>query len=552
MWTEADLPDLTDPATIGRGRAYARSGRVVAVRRRGDAVEAEVAGSETYRVRLTGSSWSCDCPVGVSGAFCKHCVAVVVDLTASESGPNGEASDSLAPVPPASAPTSPLDAWLATLDEDRLRDLLDQAAASAEVRALLAREHSADTGDLTEAKAQVEYWLKPSRRFYEYRQANAYVADAQHVLQLLAAASGTRPSLDLLRLVERAITLTVRTILRSDDSSGAQGDQIHTLLRLHTDVAAGLAGDLPAKERRRLATWLHAFRFTGEQDFFDPDVAAYAAALGPVGVERYRALVEESAGDHSDLSAVRYSRGRLAVLDRDAEAIVAVIGDGLTRAHQVVDVVQALDEAGFDRLAVRHAEAGLALPRSPHHTVLVDRLVRDAVERGDLAEATRLRHAEFSLAPGSRSLAAMRSAARASGEWETLRADAEHHLAEKAPWEWLGVLMNEDRDEEAWDFARAHPDAARAGQSWERLCARRVRTAPADTLPVYRDLVTQVLERADRGNYITAARLLTALRAAADAADRPGDFHAFLAATVEANRRRPTCLAEFRRAGLAV
>lgn len=545
MWTEADLPDLTDPATIGRGRAYARTGRVVALRRRGDSVDAEVAGSATYRVRLTGSSWSCDCPVGATGAFCKHGVAVVVALA-----PPGAESDDTGP--DAATPASPLDTWLATLAPGDLRDLLSRAAASsAEVRGMLAREHAAHTGDLTEAKAQVEYWLKPRRRFYEYRQANAYAADAQPVIDLLGDAAA-RPSLDLLRLVERAIALTVRTILRSDDSSGSQGDQVHTLLALHAKVAEGIADDLPAKERRRLATWLHSFRFAGDQDFFDPDVAAYAEALGPTGVERYRALVDESEAAGGDRFAVDYARGRLAVLDRDAEAIVRVIGEGLTHAHQFVKVVAALDEAGFERLAVVHAERGLALPRTHHQDVLVDRLVRDAVERGDVAEGTRLRHEAFTLAPSSRTFAALRSAARESGAWEALRTDAERHLAEQAGWDWLGVLMGEDRDEEAWDFAQANPDAARAAQAWERLCARRTRTAPADTLPVYRDLVTKVLERADRGNYVAAARLLAALRSAADAAGVPGVFDDFFAVTVEANRRRPTCLAEFRRAGLPV
>ena len=74
----AALTALTDPATISRGRAYVRSGRVVELSERGGVLRALVQGSDLYRVRLTGSGWECDCPVGVTGALCKHCAAVVI------------------------------------------------------------------------------------------------------------------------------------------------------------------------------------------------------------------------------------------------------------------------------------------------------------------------------------------------------------------------------------------------------------------------------------------------------------------------------------------
>ena len=41
---------------------------------------AKVLGTEEYRVRLQarddGLDYSCDCPLGTDGEFCKHCVAV--------------------------------------------------------------------------------------------------------------------------------------------------------------------------------------------------------------------------------------------------------------------------------------------------------------------------------------------------------------------------------------------------------------------------------------------------------------------------------------------
>ena len=111
--------------------------------------------------------------------------------------------------------------------------------------------------------------------------------------------------------------------------------------------------------------------------------------------------------------------------------------------------------------------------------------------------------------------------------------------------------MNEGRDDEAWDFAVEHPDAARAASRWPELCARRANRHPAETLPAYRRLITETLEVTDKRNYMQAANLLIAMRRAAESAGEPDGFEAFRAEIVEANRPRPTCIAILRKSGLA-
>lgn len=54
----------------------------------------------------------------------------------------------------------------------------------------------------------------------------------------------------------------------------------------------------------------------------------------------------------------------------------------------------------------------------------------------------------------------------------------------------------------------------------------------------------------DRRAYATAARLLVQMRVAAIAVGREDDFDEFMQATAAANRRRPTCTAAFKKAGL--
>lgn len=152
---------------------------------------------------------------------------------------------------------------------------------------------------------------------------------------------------DLLAVVERALTLTVRTITRNDDSSGHQGSQVRSLLDAHVVVASG--------------------------------------------------LVERTAESGKHNSAVEHARARLAILTGDADQIVTTFGGDLTTQHQAPAVVTALDEAGLHDLAAVHAYLGLAMPPGHRHVLLVDRAVLDARETDDTGRAvTRCRSARTS------------------------------------------------------------------------------------------------------------------------------------------------------------
>ena len=97
-------------------------------------------------------------------------------------------------------------------------------------------------------------------------------------------------------------------------------------------------------------------------------------------------------------------------------------------------------------------------------------------------------------------------------------------------------------------FAVEHPDAVKG--HWGQLCARRAETAPAETVPHYRRMVTETLATTGRSSYLAAARLLVRLGAVCTATGTTAEFVEFMATTVETNRRRPTCIDELVRAGL--
>ena len=80
-----DVARLAGVRTHRRGLEYAGTGRVLVTGRSAGVLTASVLGSDTYDVRLgfgpAGLEHACSCPLGVDGAFCKHLVAAIVEVT---------------------------------------------------------------------------------------------------------------------------------------------------------------------------------------------------------------------------------------------------------------------------------------------------------------------------------------------------------------------------------------------------------------------------------------------------------------------------------------
>jgi len=77
--TKKKILELAGDVYFKRGQEYFADGCVEDFRQKGDSLGATVLGSALYSVRLWQIrgriNYSCDCPVGSDGEFCKHLVA---------------------------------------------------------------------------------------------------------------------------------------------------------------------------------------------------------------------------------------------------------------------------------------------------------------------------------------------------------------------------------------------------------------------------------------------------------------------------------------------
>ena len=88
------------------------------------------------------------------------------------------------------------------------------------------------------------------------------------------------------------------------------------------------------------------------------DPVRYASALGEDGIAAYRHAVAARPSD--DSFAASYARERLAILDRDIDAIATLLGGDLSTPYRFVRVAEAMAELGRDDDTLAWTARGIA------------------------------------------------------------------------------------------------------------------------------------------------------------------------------------------------
>ncbi len=532
MWLE--LTELADEGSFGRGQDYARRGLVEITASTPDLVRAAAHGSSTYDVVLHARDWSCSCPVGVSGSFCKHLVAAALLA-------DGDGDDELPDARPEAAASAELEAvgaWLASMPEQDVLGVLEELdRLHPQAIEALSRLRGRASGDVS-ALIPLLRSLR-TRRYLDWREANDHGRRAHEAVDELEHALTPAAAPALVPLLETALADLLKVISRSDDSSGIQGDAAQRLADLHVAAAS-----LARPDADRLARWLVKNVFDDDV-FLELDVVRYADALGDRGVATYRRELDKRLAAKPDSWSGRHARKRLAVLDGDLDEIVRLVGGDLSSTFSYIELVGALLEAGHEDAALRYAVDGTRIGPSWHQTPrLYDAAVRLLRARGDDEEVLRLRRQQLADLPTESSYASLRTAAKACRVWPTERLAALDVLLERSPRSWLVVLLDEGETDLAWEASRdLQLDTAMA----VRLVRERTKSHPEDAYDTYAALIEESLRVAGQRNYRQAVAYLQELRRACAAADQTARYAALVADLLETHRRRPTLVAMLRR-----
>lgn len=391
---------------------------------------------------------------------------------------------------------------------------------------------------LDELRAQIDRGLR-TRRYLGYYESRAWASEAAPVIEAIRGALAASPSAELLGLIERAVGRVVKVILHADDSDGMIGDLARELLDLHTQACdAGVADPL------KLARWMIRFCFD-DQDFFEVDPVRYAGALGELGLAAYRREVRQRREAGDDSFAAQYATERLAVLDGDVDAIVVLLGGGLSRPYDFIRVAEAMEELGRDDDVLAWTQRGIAEINGWQVAQLYDLAARVYDRRGDRETLLQLRREQHGHMPSASTYDLLQQAARAVGTWPDEREAARSTLSDNDRGALVDVLLADDEPETAWRVATERGDWDAGDRRWMRLAVARETSNPGDALEVYLRLADKELETTGRAAYTRATRILTQAKLTAARAGRTAEFAEHLDGLRERYRRRPILIAMF-------
>lgn len=390
---------------------------------------------------------------------------------------------------------------------------------------------------------------------HRWSAANAHGRDMHEAIDILEQDAEAGPA-ERYAVTHKALASAIKVIARADDSSGIIGDACRRLLDLHPRAAAA-ARIKPSK----LIDWMIKFQFDdNDVDYFELDIAAYADALGDAGVAAYRdrlADIEASLGprpsredrwqsSHSHAwFTLDWNAKRLAVFDRDVDAIIRTHAGDRKVAAWFQDTAEAFEEIGEYDLAVDWArqatEFGLG-----HQSVTASRYWAKLLEAHRPADSLAARVFLFRRWPNSSTATDLHRAA--GDDWPAHRNEVMATLS-RQPYDAVTFTLRTLGDAQAaWDLA--HDLCLDDDPGWAALIEVYEEIDPLAVLPVHERLVRSALTNTGAEHYRRAAVRLARMRTLAAGTVEAPSVDNLVAELREEHKRRPRLQQEFTRAGL--
>ncbi len=549
---DAVIRRLAGEQSYQRGLDYFSHGHVESLEDRSGSVRALVRGNQDYTVTLAADGgvldYSCDCPVGGDGAFCKHCVAAALACLNRDAKPaKSKARGNVKEITLAAAAK-----FLHAEDRDTLvRMMLDWAKDDDRLHERIILYAARRSGPGTGAAAVRRAFEKAVRvhDFVPYREATGWARGVDDAIDSVEQFLNDGQAAAVIELCESALQSLLGAILAVDDSAGHFGMLRDRLQDIHYRACQEARPD-PVELAGRLFHW----ELRSDFDVFYGAVARYAKILGEKGMEAYRDLAEaewqkvpartaqhdrSDSGRHFRITHIMQS---LAQASGDVEELVAVMSRDLSYAYSYLKIGEVYREAGRHDNALLWAEKGLKAFPEKTDGRLREFAAEEYHRRRRHDDAMKLMWAEFSEKPSLetyRSLERHAIKAMTWPEWrERALAEIRQRIAkakEKSRGltqpRWLRpdddhsqlveIFLHEGDTDAAWREAQ---EGGCSNGLWLRLAEGREKDHPEDAAPVYLKQAEHAVGEVHNGRYGESVGLLVKAAAVMKRIGRGAEF----------------------------
>lgn len=525
--TETLLKQHAGQQSFARGKAYFDQQRVSGLTEYQKIISATVRGNEPYHVKLWFKGkqlkYSCSCPVGSDGDFCKHGVAVGLAYR-HQLDTKALASSS------AAVEISDLPVFLATQEPSFLIQLIMEQVVDNEHlanRLLLKAEKSRATGKKLDLKSYLKKFNQATETagFVDYYQSNEYAQGISVLIDSFQELLTEGFAVEVVTLTEHAIVRLDEKLLEIDDSSGVVGGLLRGLEALHLEACL-----LAKPDGVRLAEWIFQAQMEGHFDVLSDAAEHYKEVLQEAGLRRYQALAEAAwsevsplmPGDKEEFTQGRYTLTRImesfARASDDLEVLIAIKSRDLSSGYRYLEIAKLYQNAEQVNRAIEWAERGVEAFKQDPDARLRDFLAEMYHHEGRDHDAVQQMWQKFAERTGLEEYQSLKHYAEYCGDWPSWRDKAlqlarspiEGHQNHRHP-AWgrknssllVRIFLWEKEVDAAWQEAKVggcHPDV------WLTLAVAREQDHPEDAIPIYQRQVEALVDRRQNESYQEAGK----------------------------------------------
>lgn len=543
------LREMAGGRSFERGQEYFSEGCVRGLAEHAGTITAKVQGTHDYRVKLWikngGVDYSCTCPVGADGDFCKHCVAVGLAWLTPESNRKGSGKPAVTlDDARAALVAQPKEALVAMLleqamDDDRLRQKLLLKAAKGSLKGI----------DLNTYRNAIDEAVDVGG-FVDCHEAHSYSQGIEEAVDSVEDLLKEGHAAEAIEVSEHALKTVENALGSVDDSDGRMGSILERLQEIHLAACRKARPD-PEVLAKRLFQWELS---TGYDTFYGA-LDTYSSVLGEKGLAVYRKLAEaewarvpaRAAGDKDGFSShfrITHIMECLAQRSGDVEALVAIKKRDLSSAYSYLKITETYKAARKHDQALEWAEKGLKAFPTRTDSRLRQFLAEEYHHRERHAEAMELIWTEFTENHGLESYKNLKTHADRTKAWPQWRDKAlafvreqlakGREAAKKDRWSWYAreghselvqIYLWERRNEDAWQ------EAKKGGCSedlWIMLAGLREEAHPQNSLAIYQARIEPALNLTNDEGYRRAVEFLRKVRGLMARLSRSEEFARYL------------------------
>jgi len=537
-----------------RGVDYLRRGLVDSLTQSGNIIEATVNGTEQYAVRLSAHgqkfNFTCDCPIGEGGEFCKHCVATALSWLASS-------AETPVPQKTGQSPritTKDIEEAINAQDKETLAGWLiewsEQDKSLRQRLSLVASLRKSPGAVAAQVRKDLEKAIR-IRGYRDYDQVPVYAARVLSALEGLETLIEQGYAATTIDLCESAMKWLEAAIENFDDSNGEGSELMGRVTDLHL-----LACEQAKPEPEELGVRLFTLELSGQFNQWSDAAERYAHLLGEKGLTAFREAAfkawekvpARTKRDNATNSERHYSLTHimesLARQSGDIEQLVSVLERDLTYPNQYLRIADVYREAGHHEKALQWAERGMNCYPGREGAPLRLFAAEEYRHAERHADALHLLWSEFRIEPQLESYKLLEDFARSADDWEDWRGRALAHLrrlaAERSSaknnsaattlswWELkqghsllVEIFLYEGNLEEAWREAQT---GGCRNDLWLQLAEQRAKAHPADSAAIYLSQGEKAVKSGSDGRYETAIHLLEKAAALMHSLGRSQEF----------------------------